>query len=381
MRPPRAVLFVGLATAFSLLGDQMLYAVLPTYYEDLGLLPYQVGILLSINRWIRLLTNYLAALVCERYRLGLILGLALAAGALLTAVYGLFSSFAILCAARILWGICWSFIRQIGLMTVVDAAVEGNMGQLMGFYSGLTRMGSMSGNLLGAVGHDLLGFTSILVIFAGVSLLAVPFGALSRRGVQHSGEEKRESGQTFQTGWGLLFCAFVVGSVGQGLMMSTLGVMLKEAVGDSLTVGGISIGVASLTGVLLSSRWIVDLTAPLLGSFSDRCGRRWGGLIFFAAGGGVLGSVALVEAAAVLLVLVLVFYLCAAGVTVTLAAEAGSRGTRSVASYVTAGDLGAATGPMLGWLALQWSIQTEGIFGLGGGLYALAGLVAMRTFR
>ena len=200
MRPPRAVLFVGLATAFSLLGDQMLYAVLPTYYEDLGLLPYQVGILLSINRWIRLLTNYLAALVCERYRLGLILGLALAAGALLTAVYGLFSSFAILCAARILWGICWSFIRQIGLMTVVDAAVEGNMGQLMGFYSGLTRMGSMSGNLLGAVGHDLLGFTSILVIFAGVSLLAVPFGALSRRGVQHSGEEKRESVEERRTG-------------------------------------------------------------------------------------------------------------------------------------------------------------------------------------
>ena len=62
MKPTRPVLFVALAVAVSLLGDQALYAILPTYYTELGLLPYQVGLLLSANRWIRLLTNQLAVL-------------------------------------------------------------------------------------------------------------------------------------------------------------------------------------------------------------------------------------------------------------------------------------------------------------------------------
>ena len=47
------VALVALATAFSLLGDQMLYSVLPTYYDSLGLTYIQVGVILSANRWIR----------------------------------------------------------------------------------------------------------------------------------------------------------------------------------------------------------------------------------------------------------------------------------------------------------------------------------------
>ena len=47
MRSRRPVVLVGTATAFSLLGDQALYSVLPTYYAELGLLPIQVGILLA----------------------------------------------------------------------------------------------------------------------------------------------------------------------------------------------------------------------------------------------------------------------------------------------------------------------------------------------
>ena len=89
----RSVVFIAAATAFSLLGDQVLYAVLPVYYADLGLTPIQVGILLSANRWIRLLTNELA------HRLGrgpaqraIFLG-AFALGALTTAAYLLSNSF------------------------------------------------------------------------------------------------------------------------------------------------------------------------------------------------------------------------------------------------------------------------------------------------
>ena len=59
MKPRRSVVLIGSATAFSLLGDQMLYAVLPTYYTELGLLPIQVGILLAANRFVYLLITRL----------------------------------------------------------------------------------------------------------------------------------------------------------------------------------------------------------------------------------------------------------------------------------------------------------------------------------
>ena len=60
MQSSQAVVFIALATAFSLLGDQMLYSVLPTHYAEIGLMPYQVGLILSVNRWVRLITNTLA---------------------------------------------------------------------------------------------------------------------------------------------------------------------------------------------------------------------------------------------------------------------------------------------------------------------------------
>lgn len=85
-----------MATAFSLLGDQFLYAVLPTYYEELGLLPYQVGLLLSLNRWIRILTNHIAERLTRTWSPTWLLGICLALGALLTVVYGTVSLFPIL---------------------------------------------------------------------------------------------------------------------------------------------------------------------------------------------------------------------------------------------------------------------------------------------
>ena len=45
----------------SLLGDQALYVILPAAYPTLGLTPISVGLLLSVNRWVRLFTNVPAA--------------------------------------------------------------------------------------------------------------------------------------------------------------------------------------------------------------------------------------------------------------------------------------------------------------------------------
>ena len=47
----------GLVIAVAMIGDTLLYAVLPLYHQDFGLSLAMVGVLLSLNRWVRLLAN------------------------------------------------------------------------------------------------------------------------------------------------------------------------------------------------------------------------------------------------------------------------------------------------------------------------------------
>ncbi len=370
-----SVMFIALATAFSLLGDQMLYSVLPTHYAELGLMPYQVGLILSVNRWVRLITNTLAEKLCQRYNLTALMTGALILGAVLTAVYGVVTSFSILLIARMLWGLSWSFIRQIGLMTVVDTTPPSMIGQRMGFYNGVSRLGSLAGNFLGGLAHDIVGFTLTLFLFAIISLLGTPLGWIARRAVLR---EDHQNKKVENSGWvpKLMICGFVIGCVGPGMIMSTLGVVLVDTIGTSLTLLGMVIGVATLNGLLLSSRWIADaLGAPFLGHISDRLGRKRSATIYFGIGMLALFSASIASNTGLLLLCVVMFFLCGVGATVVMHAEAGTRGSRSVAGYVTASDLGSATGPMLGWMTQQVHLPSDWIFLIGGGMYAIGALV------
>ena len=163
----------------------------------------------------------------------------------------------------------------------------------------------------------------------------------------------------------ILLGGFAVGFVGQGAILSTLGLVLRESLGDGVEWGGVAIGVATLTGALMSMRWIADLFAPFLGGLTDRWGRRVGGLVFLLVGTLSL-TVAAVEGLLPLRIgCVLVFFICATGSNVALVAEAGARGSRAVASYVTAVDLGACLGPIVGWMMPQWALPTGWIFSAG----------------
>jgi MFS family permease len=381
MKPSKAAVLIALATAFSLLGDQMLYSVLPTYYTELGLMPYQVGLILSVNRWVRLVTNSLAEWMCRHYDLTMLVTVALIFGGVLTIVYGVVTSFTVLLIARMLWGLSWSFIRQVGVMTVVDSSPPAQIGRMMGFYNGTSRLGSVTGNLVGAVGHDVIGFSLTLIIFGVLSILGVPLGWMGRRAVPHQDiETKQPRGKRWSPE--LLFCGFVIGCVGPGMMMSTLGVVLKDTVGESVSVFDVVIGVATLNGLLLATRWITDaLGAPLLGAVSDRMGRRWAAIVYFIGGMSALFLASLASHVLFLVICVLLFFACGVGLTVVMISESGTRGTRSLASYVTASDFGSATGPMLGWMTQQMHMSTDWIFLMGGGLYAAGLLMSMVKFR
>jgi hypothetical protein len=99
---PVGMALPGLVIAFGMIGDTLLYAVLPLYHDDFGLSLAMVGVLLSLNRWIRLLANSGVAAVGEKVGPHTLMIAAATGAALSTTLYGLVESAAIQVAARIL---------------------------------------------------------------------------------------------------------------------------------------------------------------------------------------------------------------------------------------------------------------------------------------
>src|SRR6478752_9118364 len=62
----RAVALSGAVLGLGLLGDTLIYAVLPLYHVEWGISLAMVGVLLSLNRWVRLLANSLTAWLGEQ---------------------------------------------------------------------------------------------------------------------------------------------------------------------------------------------------------------------------------------------------------------------------------------------------------------------------
>ena len=381
-RPSRTTVFTATATALSLLGDQALYALLPLYFQEIGLLPIQVGILLSANRWVRLLTNHLAERLVDRFPVNLMLVLSLALGALLSLAYAYISSFLVLLVARCLWGLCWSFIRHISVMGVASSTEPQNLGQMMGFYNGISRIGSVLGIVLGGILFDLIGFSTTLALFCLFSLFAVPFAM--RSGVQTSSiiTDQQQNNQSSTQYSALLCCGFCIGSVGPGLIMSTLGFILLSRYGTEVALMGFVVGIATLNGLLLGCRWVLDtLGAPIYGALIDRTGIRVGAPLCFLVGLIVMLLLNLSENLAGLALGMIVFFMCGTALSTVVSAEASRLGAKVFARYATAGDLGAAFGPVIGWGAYELIGTPNFVFVLGAGLYAIGMFSTLAAFR
>jgi len=365
---------IGGATAFSLLGDQTLYSTLPIFFEDLGLRPVEVGVILSANRWVRLGTNELAHRLTNRNRdlRGLFVA-AVTLGAMTTAAYATTPGFVLFVAARLVWGLCWSFIRHLGVLSVMTVEGGQRAGRAAGRLGGIGRIGSVGGLLGGALLVDWLGFSSALLVLAVVSAAAIPLAGIGFAPIAQPSATVEagvgEAGPVLASALG-----FAHGMVGPGLVMATLGAVLDERVS-----GNGPLSAAALTGGVLAVRFLLEsTTAARLGAISDSRGIR-----FAASGAFALGTVSLVVAATsppviVLIAAVVAFFVSGTALGAALVGFAGRQGSRALARYATASDLGAATGPLIGWIALGlFETRSLGL-GIGAVIYGLAAALAFR---
>jgi len=378
-RPSLSIVYFASALAIVVLGDFLLYAILPSYYTQLEFAPIQVGILLSVNRWIRVFTNHLVEYCYRRYPSNLWLVGAFFTGSFVIAVYGLADMFALFFVARILWGVSFSFLRQAGVMTVVRSTSATHLGERMGFFRGILAIWLTIGLFLGSLSHDIYGFTTTLVCLSILSLISVPLGALSQKNIPQLSE--RFSKSTPGKIDALVICyGFVIGLVGAGMIMSTLGLILKEQVGESMEIAGYTVGVATLTGIMLGIRWFIDgLGSPILGAIADRFGRQRSIAVLLTINTVTLLAVSFLTKPTLLILLIVLFFICTTALMTLLSAQAGQSGPRSVASYSTSVDLGMSMGPLIGWSIAQLELPTSFVFLSGCAIFFIAALIALKT--
>lgn len=374
--PPYQIVFIALATSLVVTGDSFLYTVLPLHYERLGLTAFQVGVLLSINRWVRLVSNVIAHHFLSR---GPVLGwllLMLGLGTLCMLVYSIMTSFWLLLAARITWGICFSFLRHVGIFTAMHVASCGRVMERLGWLRGLSALGMFGGAFLGGWGYDEFGYTSVLLGFAILSLAALPFGWLSQTGRASAAAGPAADIPLRAAGarvWWLN--GFIIGFVGSGILMATLGLLLQEAMGDQIRMPGGAVGVATLTGVLLGGRAVLDgLASPIFGAAFDRVTLRWleGGL--YLLGASVLVLAGIIFTPWVLIVAVTIVFLCTTSLSLTMTTQAASVGSRTLAAFLTAYDLGSASGPLIGWSLVHFGLDVRVVIWVAAIAYLMIGI-------
>jgi MFS family permease len=181
---------VSIVVALSLLGDQLLYAVLPVMHEAMGIPVTAVGLILSANRLVRLVTNSLAGYVIERFgRRWPFIG-SLLLGGLTTIAYGGLSGVWVFLIARLLWGTAWSFLRIEGLSTALDVATASTRGRMMGIFQSISRLGGAIAMLVGGLLTDTIGFRLTFVIFGSATCLGVFLASVEMASRDRSGKAR-----------------------------------------------------------------------------------------------------------------------------------------------------------------------------------------------
>lgn len=381
-----AVVAVALITAVCLTGDSMLYIVLPTHWKAVGLDSlWEVGILLSVNRLVRL---PLTPLIGWAYsRIGLRTGVmtAVVLTVLLTLGYGVVTTFAGWLLLRSLWGVAWTCLRMGAYLMILNCADASCRGALFGRYNGLFRLGSLVGMLAGGFIADSWGLAAGAFLFGGLSLIAVPLtlrfvpaACVTPQEREPAWSRIRQLRDPFV--YRALITGAVIAAAYQGVVAASLSHLIRSLWGTGVALGVAVVGAASLAGALQALRWSWEpWLAPWFGRLSDGPSGRGKVLtVLLVVGGVLLACLPFGLPVWTWLLLVVGMQITATALTTVgdaAAADATENLSRTtvMTMYVIATDIGAASGPFLGYsMAEVWG--TGSMYWGAGGLLVLMAL-------
>ena len=391
-------IIVALATAISLLGDSMLYIALPLYWKEAGLDSiWQVGVLLSINRFIRLPFNPLVGWLYNKISLKTGLVIAIILGSITTLGYGLLSGFIAWIILRSLWGIAWSFFRIGGLSIVAFDTNKDNRGKSIGLYNGLYRLGSLVGMLVGGLLVPIIGLSAVSIIFGCLTLFGLPLILMYVNTNPSMANEQDNKAvivkerfiNRLKQGRGMIiFTGFCITLLIQGVFISTLSSLIEHNHGENVVLFGSVMSVTFLTGIILSIRWIWE---PFLGArfgiWSDGAKGRVPLLVLSLIFGGLTFGIISNELSLAGMIF-FTFLVMVASTSLTTIVDAialdVSKNTNVVSfltTYTVAQDLGASIGPFISFMIFGLANGFTYVYWGGASLFLILAILWSFSYR
>ena len=339
----RVVALSGAVIGLGLLGDTLIYAVLPLYHEEWGISLAMVGVLLSLNRWTRLFANSFVAAIGERVGARNLMIAAAIGSVASTTCYGLEGGAALQIAARMLWGFSFAALNLASLAYAVSD--RANAGKRVGASRGMIGVIQSAAFIGGALLVLAVGPRNVFLIFGALTSLALLAAIMlpvlpaepahGKRGFRLPRPQRLED-------WG-----FLMGFSGDGVFLLTLAFLLR----DSVT----SVAPIVATSLVLSLRCLVEATGgPIGGWMGDRFGAR---LVASLTGSVLVVGYVLIAFQADLvgsIVIVLTRGLFNTLIPIMVMQRVSGGYLSSQASYSTWRDFGAAVGPLTApWLFLN----------------------------
>ncbi|QSW98691.1 MFS transporter [Haloterrigena alkaliphila] len=379
----RVVLAVVASTFFVGFGGGVIFPILPNLGEVLGISAFMVGLILSANRFTRLVANAPAGVLVDRIgtRTPFIAGLAIEGVATFMYVVAILSSFPEFwfMVARILWGIGSALVFATAYTITADVSEAESRGTSMGIVRAGITFGFPAGLVLGGVVSDLWGNVEAFVLAASFAGLASVIAYVIVPETHVEGEQRAIKPWDVERS----VPALTIGLVNFGLYFAYIGVLFSTLVLllDARAVSIFGLDAQGSSGMLMAVTVLAGSVFTLGGgALSDAVGARVPVMLAFlvtsCVGFAVLAFGSRFE------VLVLACLLIGAGqggvggpLTALLAdLTPEERVGRAMGTNNVFGDVGGGLGPMVS-LPLVDTLGFEFIYAASAVVPMLAGVV------
>ena len=332
----RSATVLGLAW----MGDALIYVVMPLHAAAFGIALPWVGLVLSLNRLVRIVGYGWIEPLSRRVGLRTLMIAGAGAAAVSTLTYGLATGIAPLLAARFLWGICWGVLN---VLTTIYALTAGpREGRNVGLSHAVTVIAPTLALSVGAWIAVRLGPQEVFIVLGLASLLGVPVALTLPPIVDRREADAPAAGSRWRPSTlNILF--FTLALAVDGVFRTTLSLLLAPAFGSQSALLG--------AGLLLASQGaITAIMSAVGGVIVDRFGAQRilvAGVTVIVLGLFGVAAGSLYPAAAVIVVTRAT--LISVGPVLAMGERGGSRVER-LAAFATWADCGLAAGPLLAGL-------------------------------
>jgi len=361
------------ALSLALLGDALIYIVLPVNAEAFGVGLAWVGILLAANRIVRTFSYGMIAVLGERIGIRNLCILAVITAIVSTAMYGLVVGWAALLAARILWGLSYGALLLAALGYA--ASDRARTGSRVGVSRAIEQIGPLLALTVGAWLAGIVGPREVFLYLALVSCIGALFALKLPRRIAKPPTPRADRPSALPKPDRLDILIFWMGFSIDGVFTMTVTIMLAEH---------IALEMAMLSGGLLfAGRRVIEMVvAPLSGYIADRFGVRVpliAASFLLAASLGLVGLGWLYTGA---MAIVLARGALGTLIPAAVALFAPDAVLQSLARNQTWRDIGAALGPLTtGFVLGSTTPETLHLILAAVFLASLSWLLTWRTWR